>query len=46
MRPIWPEHPSRDIQRFIGQLANAAAQQAAICQTQNWTGAMTHQAND
>jgi len=46
MRPIWPEHPSRDIQRFISQPANAAAQQAGIRQAQNWTGAITHQAND
>ena len=46
MRPIWPEHPSRDIQRFISQPANAAAQQAGICQAQNWTGAITNQAND
>ena len=30
MRPIWPEHPSRDIQRFISQLANAAAQRGVV----------------
>jgi len=35
MRPIWLEHPSRDVQRFISQLANGG-QQACIRQTQNW----------
>jgi hypothetical protein len=34
-QPIWLEHLSRDIQRFISQLANAVAQQALYIQTQS-----------
>jgi len=36
VRPMWLEHLSRDVQRFISRLANAVVQHAGVYRAQNW----------